>query len=90
MESLGLMLLFSVVVVTWVRRIIHVNETVPLMKQNWLFWPVSSSEQRIEGVSMDLRCSVPVSVPIERSRFTRLRGDRRIDSGRGRPLLCLN
>jgi hypothetical protein len=90
MESLGLMLFFSVVVVAWVMRIIHVRETVPSMKQNWLFWPVLSREQRCEGVSMDLRCSVPVSVPIERSRFTRLRGDGRIDSGRGRPLLCLN
>ena len=89
MESLGLVLLFSVVVVAWVARTIQANESVPSMKQNWLFWLVASSEQKFEGMSMNLRCSAPVSVPIERSQIIRLRGDRRIDSGRGRPLLCL-
>jgi hypothetical protein len=88
MESLGLMLLLSVVVVAWVARIIQANESVPSMKQNWLFWLISSSEQKFEGMSMDLLCSAPVSVPIERSQIIRLRSDRRIDSGRGRPLLA--
>ncbi len=90
MESLHFVLLFSVVVIAWVTRITHVKGSVSSVKQNRSFWLLSSKEQTHEGKFLNLPCSVPVTVATKRTRMIRLRGDRRLDSGRGRPLLCLN
>lgn len=87
MESLDFVLLFSVVVVAWVGRIAHVYGSVPLVRQNWVWL---GREQTSTGMSLGALCSVRISVTTKRSHVIRLRGDRRIDSGRGRPPLYLN
>lgn len=87
MESLDFVVLFSVVVIAWVGRLAHACGCVSLVKQHWVWL---GREQIRTGMSMGALCSVSVSVPTKRSLVIRLRGDRRIDSGRGRPLLYLN
>ena len=89
MESLNFVVLFTVVVGLWVVQITQVSAFVSLMRRNRLFC-LLRREQMYEGMAMGLHCSVPVSVPTKRSCVVRLRGDRRTDSGRGRPLLYLN
>ena len=87
MESLNFVVLFTVVLVAWVGRMAHACGVVSLVMQNYV---LLGKGQIRTGISMGALCSVPVSVPTKRSRIIRLRGDRTIDSGRGRPLLCLN
>ncbi len=87
MESLNLVVLFSVVVVAWVGRAAHVCAYVSRVNQN----PVLLCGEQVDAhVVLRTLCAMPVAVPIKRSPILRLRGDRRIDSGRGRPLLHLN
>ena len=87
MESLDLVMLFSVVVAAWVGWAAHVYACVSQVNQN----PVLlCGEQVVAHILRRTLCPIPVAVPIKLSRIFRLRGDRRIDSGRGRPPLHLN
>ena len=87
MESLNLVVLFSVVVAAWVGRATRVCAYMSQVNQN----PVLlCGEQVVAHILRRTLCPMPVAVPIKRSRILRLRGDRRIDSGRGRPPLHLN
>jgi hypothetical protein len=87
MESLNFVVLFSVVVVAWVGRMAHAHASVPLVKHTRV---LLRREQIRIGMSVGALSAVPVSVASKRSRGIRLPSDRRIDSGRGRPLLCSN
>lgn len=87
MESLNFIVLFSVVMVAWVGRLAHVCASVRQVNESSV---LIGREQMLARIPLGTLCPVPVPVPTKRSSYFRLRGERRIDSGRGRPPLHLN
>jgi hypothetical protein len=87
MESLGFAVLFSVVVVAWVGRVAHactfVRQAIEKSASIGGEWAIARMQYRA-------LCPVHVPLSFDRDRFHRLRGNRRIDSGRGQPPLYLN
>lgn len=87
MESLVFVVLFSVVVMAWMSE----------GSQSLVFVRKGSTQRvlmceglvlvRVPGCALK---SVQAAVPSKRHWYVRFRGDRTIDSGRGRPLLHLN
>lgn len=87
MESLDFVVLFNVVVVVWVG---YAASACAFMKQVGKARNFLGTEHVRAAVSRALICPVHIPVPIRRGQSLRLRCDRRIDSGRGRPPLHLN
>ena len=87
MGSLSFIVLFSVVMVAWVDRLARVCATVPEVDDSSV---LLSREHMLARIPSGTLCSAHVPIPIKRSGYLRLRGDRRSDSGRGRPPLRLN
>ncbi|WHZ24443.1 MAG: hypothetical protein OJF47_003555 [Nitrospira sp.] len=86
MESLDFVVLFSVVVMTWVGRVVPVCVSVRQMIEK----SVMGREQMGARRQWCAFSPVPVAVSDKRVRLRRLCKDRRIDSGRGRPPLYVN
>ena len=87
MESLNFIVLFSVVMVAWAGRLAHVCASVRQVNESSV---LIGRELMLARIPLGTLCSVPVPVPTKRSGYLRLRGERRIDSGRGQPPLHLN
>lgn len=86
MESLDFAVLFSVVVVAWVGRMAHACAVVRQAIEK-------SASRGGEWVLARMQYgAIWVHVPLssDRDQFHRLRGNRRINSSRGRPPLHLN
>jgi hypothetical protein len=87
MESLEFSVLFSVVVVAWVGRMAHacafVRQAIEKSASIGGEWAIARMQYRA-------LCSAHVPLSSNRDQFHRLRGNRRIDSGRGQPPLYLN
>jgi formate-dependent nitrite reductase membrane component NrfD len=86
MESLSFIVLFSVVMVAWVDRLARACTIVRQVDDSSV---LLNREPILVGMFSGILCSAHVPIPIKRSGYLRLRGDRRSHSGRGRPPLRL-
>lgn len=86
MESLGFVVLFSVVIVVWSNRLTPLCVFVRQMVEK----RVRGGEQLVIGNQWCPLSSERVAVLDNTARLRRLCRDRRIASGRGRPPLYLN
>jgi hypothetical protein len=86
MESLSFIVLFSVVMAAWVDRLAHACTIVRQVDDSSV---LLNREPILVGMFSGILCSAHVPIPIKRSGYLRLRGDRRSHSGRGRPPLRL-
>ena len=87
MESLVFVVLFSVVVVAWMSQGSCVGAIVRRVPHQRA---LMCGEQVLVCTLWPALCSEDATVPVKGRWCVRVRGDRRFDSGRGRPLLHLN
>ena len=87
MESLVFVLLFTVVLMVWMRDGSQAGMSAPQACSPRV---ARGGEQVLADVAWSALCSQPVTIPDRGPWSVRFRRDRRIDSGRSRPLLHVN
>lgn len=87
MESLVFVLLFTLVVMVWMREGSQAGMSVRQVCSQRV---ARGGEQVIVDVVWPALCSQPVTIPDRGLWSVRLRRDRRMESGRRRPLLHVN
>ena len=87
MESLVFVLLFTVAVMVWMREGSQAGMSVLQVCSQRV---AMCGEQVLAGVLWPALRSQPVTIPDRGPRSVHFRRDRRIDSGRSRPLLHVN